>query len=133
MVDLSGIEHYIPNLAAFLGVDPATALFFVTVLVVTANLVSKFIPDDKTGVLGLIRKITTFIGIAASNRISAGLTVNEIAKTTVPIIEQIGEVQEQMESKLENAAAEVVEAFPGVGGGTQKRDPSTGKFRKGHD
>lgn len=131
MVNLSGIEHYIPNVAAFLGVDPATALFLVTVIVVVSNLISKFIPDDKTGVLGVIRKITTFVGIAASNRISSGLTVNEIAKTTVPIIEHVGEVQEQMESKLEGFG-EVVQAFPGAASGP-RRDPTTGKFLKGNE
>ena len=130
MVDLSGIEHYIPNVAAFLGVEPATALFLVTVIVVVANLVSKFIPDDKTGVLGLIRKIATFVGIAASNRISAGLTVNEVVKSTVPIVEHISEVQDQMESKLEGFG-EVVQAFPGAGG--PRRDPATGKFQKGNE
>lgn len=129
MVDLSGIQHYIPNLAAFLGVEPATALFLVTIIVVASNLISKFIPDDKVGILGVIRKITTFVGIAASNRISAGLTVNEIAKTTVPIIEHVGEVQEQMESKLEGFG-EVVQAFPGAASGP-RRDPTAGKFLKG--
>ena len=131
MVDLSGIEHYIPNVAAFLGVDPATALFLVTVVVVVSNLVSKFIPDDKTGPLGFIRKIATFVGIAASNRISAGLTVNEVVKSTVPIVEHIGEVQEQMESKLEGFG-EVVQAFPGAASGP-RRDPTTGKFQKGKE
>lgn len=131
MVDLSGIEHYIPNVAAMLGIEPATALLLVTVIVVLANLTSKFIPDDKTGVLGLIRKAATFIGIAASNRIAAGLTVNEIAKSTVPIVEHIGEVQEQMESKLEGFG-EVVQAFPGAASGP-RRDPATGKFKKGKE
>lgn len=131
MVNLSGIEHYIPNVAAFLGVDPATALFLVTVIVVLANLTSKFIPDDKTGILGAIRKVATFVGIAASNRISAGLTVNEVVKSTVPIVEHIGEVQEQMESKLEGFG-EVVQAFPGAASGP-RRDPTTGKFQKGNE
>lgn len=126
MVDLSGIEHYIPNLAAMLGIDPATVLLLVTITVVVANLVSKFIPDDKVGVLGAIRTIAKFIGIAASNRIAAGLTVNEIAKTTVPIIEHVGEVQEQMESQLKGFGDSISQAFPGYKG--PQRDPATGKF-----
>lgn len=126
MVDLSGIEQYIPHLAQWLGVEPATALLFVGIIVMVANLTGRLIPDDKTGVLGAIRKLCKFIGFYASNRISSGLTVNEIAKTTVPIIEQVGTVQEQMESKLE-AFGGVVEAFPGFSQGPA-RDPATGKF-----
>lgn len=126
MVDLSGIEHYIPNVAAMLGVEPATALLLVTVVVVIANLISKFIPDDKTGPLGMIRKVAKFVGIAASNRIMAGLTVNEVVRATVPMVDQLDNVQNQMESKIE----EVVEAFPGFGKGPS-RDPATGKFVKG--
>lgn len=123
MVDLSGIEHYIPNVAAMLGIEPATALFLVTVIVVIANLVSKFIPDDRTGALGMIRKVAKFIGIAASNRIMAGLTVNEVVRATVPMVDQLDSVQNQMESKIDD----VVEAFPGFGKGPN-RDPATGKF-----
>lgn len=126
MNDLSGIEQYIPHLAQWLGVEPATALLFVGIIVMVANLTGRLIPDDKTGVLGAIRKLCKFIGFYASNRIASGLTVNEIAKTTVPIIEQVGTVQEQMESKME-AFGGVVEAFPGFSKGPA-RDPATGKF-----
>lgn len=125
MYDLSGIEHYIPNVAAMLGVEPATVLLFVGLTVALANLAGRLIPDDATGWLAGVRKVCKFIGLYASNRIASGLTVNEIAKTTLPIIEEIGETQEQMESKL----GDVVKAFPGFTGGPD-RDPATGKFKK---
>lgn len=125
MHELNGIEHYIPDVAAMLGVEPATVLLFVGLTVALANLAGRLIPDDATGWLGAIRKVCKFIGLYASNRIASGLTVNEIAKTTVPIIEEIGEVQEQMESKFTN----VTKAFPGFDGGPT-RDPATGKFKK---
>lgn len=127
MVDLSGIEHYIPNVAAMLGIEPATALLLVTVIVVIANLISKFIPDDKTGVLGAIRKVAKFVGIAASNRIMAGLTVNEVVRATVPMVDQLDNVQEQMESKLEGFG-EIVQAFPGASNLPERG--SDGKFVK---
>ena len=131
MVDLSGIQQYIPPVAQALGIEPATALLLAGLVVMFANLFSKLIPDDKVGFLGFIRKTCRFIGFAASNRVASGLTVNEIARTTVPIIEHIGDVQEQMESKLEGFGG-VVQAFPGVGKGPS-RDPVTGKFTKGNE
>lgn len=132
MVDLSGIQDYIPPIAQALGIEPATVLLLAGLTVMFANLFAKLIPDDRTGFLGFVRKICRFIGFAASNRIASGLTVNEIARTTVPIIEHIGEVQEQMESKLEGFGTEIVQAFPGVSKGPG-RDPVTGKFLKKGD
>lgn len=131
MVDLSGIEMYIPHVAQMLGIEPATALLIVGVIVVASNLVGKFIPDDATGALAGIRRLAKFIGVSASNRISAGLTVNEIAKTTVPIIEHLGTVQDMAESKLDSIG-EIVQAFPGI----NKSEPELpergedGKFKK---
>ena len=127
-MNLQGFEDMIPHVAQYLNVEPATVLLLVGLIVAISNLLGRLIPDDKVGVLGTIRTIAKFIGLYASNRIASGLTVNEIAKTTVPMIEQISEVQESMESKIETATA----AFPGF----QKkptRDPATGKFVKKED
>lgn len=115
------IEDYIPNLAAFLGVEPSTALLLVVTLVALANLAGRLIPDDATGFLGLVRKLCKIIGLYASNRIASGLTVNEVARTTVPIIEQVGDQLDKVESVVQ-----VVKAFPGL----PDRDPTTGKFKK---
>ena len=115
------IEDYIPNLAAFLGVEPSTALLLVAFLIALANLVGRLIPDDATGPLGLLRRVCKIIGLYASNRIASGLTVNEVARTTVPIIEQVGDQLDKVESVVN-----VVKAFPGL----PDRDPTTGKFKK---
>lgn len=121
MVDLSGIEQYIPHLAQWLGIEPATALLFVGIIVMVANLTGRLIPDDATGILGVVRKLCKIIGLYASNRIASGLTVNEVARTTVPIIEQVGDQLDKVESVVN-----VVKAFPGL----PDRDPTTGKFKK---
>lgn len=115
------IEDYIPNLAAWLGVEPSTALLLLAFLVALANLVGRLIPDDATGILGVVRKLCKIIGLYASNRIASGLTVNEVARTTVPIIEQVGDQLDKVESVVN-----VVKAFPGL----PDRDPTTGKFKK---
>ena len=115
------IEDYIPNLAALLGVEPSTALLIVGLIVAFANLGGRLIPDDATGFLGVVRKLCKIIGLYASNRITSGLTVNEVARTTVPIIEQVGDQLDKVESIVG-----VVKAFPGL----PDRDPTTGKFVK---
>lgn len=114
------IEDYIPNLAAWLGVEPSTALLLLAFLVALANLVGRLIPDDATGILGVVRKLCKVIGLYASNRIASGLTVNEVARTTVPIIEQVGDQLDKVESVVQ-----VVKAFPGL----PDRGPD-GKFLK---
>lgn len=78
-MDLSGIEHLIPNLAAFFNVDPATILLIVTIFVALCNLTGRIIPDDATGVLGTVRKVCKLIGLYASNRVTKGVSVNSVA------------------------------------------------------
>src|SRR5690606_23433152 len=97
MNDLSGIEQYIPNLAALLGIEPSTALLLVGLIIAIANLGGRLIPDDKTGFLGFVREACKLIGLYASNRISSGLTVNKIAETTAPIVQELDERIEQVD------------------------------------
>src|SRR3546814_7803216 len=96
------IEYYIPDLANLLGVEPSTALLIVCLLIALMNLGGRFIPDDATGWLGFVRKICKLVGLYASNRITSKLTVNKIAETTVPIVNELGEQIER------------VKAFPGL-------------------
>lgn len=121
---MNDIEQYIPPLAQALGIEPATALLIVGLVMALANLAGRLIPDDKTGVLGVIRAACKIIGLYASNRIATGLTVNQIASTTAPIVEQVSDQLEKVEERLA-----VVKAFPGL----PARDPATGKFLKTKD
>src|SRR3546814_20632306 len=88
---MNGIEDYIPDLAKLLGVEPSTALLIVGLLIALMNLGGRLIPDDATGWLGFVRKICKLVGLYASNRITSKLTVNKIAETTVPIVNELGE------------------------------------------
>src|SRR3546814_6754608 len=60
-------------------------------LIALMNLGGRLIPDDATGWLGFVRKICKLVGLYASNRITSKLTVNKIAETTVPIVNELGE------------------------------------------
>lgn len=81
-MDLSGFEEFIPNIAAWLKLDPATVLFLFLVIKTGANVASRLIPDTSTGWLGYARKLASIIGIDVSKRVAPGVTVNEVAKVT---------------------------------------------------
>ena len=119
MIDLSGFEKFIPDIASMLGVEPSTVLLLVGLIIAIANLGGRLIPDDKTGFLGFVRTACKLIGLYASNRISSGLTVNKIAETTAPIVQELDERIEQVDTVVKKA-------FPGL----PDRDPVTGKFKK---
>src|SRR3546814_1377401 len=95
---MNGIEDYIPDLAKLLGVEPSTALLIVGLLIALMNLGGRLIPDDATGWLGFVRKICKLVGLYASNRITSKLTVNKIAETTVPIVNELGEQIERVKA-----------------------------------
>jgi hypothetical protein len=73
-MDLSILQAFIPNLAGFLNVEPATALLFITLLVTVANLIGRLIPDDKVGVLGFVRDLCKLIGAYTPNRTASNPT-----------------------------------------------------------
>lgn len=116
IVNLSGIEDFIPNIAALLGLDPATVLLLLAIISMAANVVSKMIPDDATGWQSTVRKITTWIGLAFPNRIAHGLNVNDIAKAVVT--RQVTKVAESLpkdtKQELKDQLEEVIPAFPGL-------------------
>lgn len=65
------------------GVSMPVLLGYVGILVAAANMISRWIPDDATGVLNVVRQICKFIGMNVSSRISSGVTLNDAAKVTM--------------------------------------------------
>jgi hypothetical protein len=82
-MDLSGIENLIPPVAQLLGIEPATALLMAGLLVTTANVLGRVIPDTATGPLGVVRKVAKIIGLFVPNRIAPAVSVNDVAKAVV--------------------------------------------------
>lgn len=82
-MDLSFIESLIPNLAAFFNVEPATLVFLIGVITTAANVTARLIPEDATGWQGTVRDIAKIIGVYVSSRVTKGVTVQDIAKTTI--------------------------------------------------
>src|SRR3546814_18300778 len=99
---MNEIVYYCPELAKVLVVEPSTCFLFVGLLIALMNLGGRLMPDDATGWLGFVRKMCKLVGLYASNRITSKLTVNKIAETTVPIVNELGEQIER------------VKAFPGL-------------------
>jgi hypothetical protein len=82
-VDLSGLEFLIPNVAAWLNVEPATVLLILAVVGTVCNLTSRIIPDTATGWLGQVRNIARVVGLHVPNRVLPRTTVDELAVDAV--------------------------------------------------
>lgn len=114
MMDLSGMEELIPPIAQMLGIEPATALLGVGLIVTAANIAGRLIPDDATGALGTIRKAAKFIGLVVPNRIARGVSVDEVAKAVVT--RKVTNVAETIESDAKQVLREqVTNKLPGIG------------------
>ena len=83
VVDLSGVQDYIPNIAAWLGIQPSSALLLVGLVVTAANLGGRVIPDTATGPLGVVRRICKLIGLFVPNRVAPNVSVNDVAKAVI--------------------------------------------------
>lgn len=135
-MDLSFLEHLIPNLAAYFNVQPSTVLLLVTILVTACNLIGRVIPDDKTGVLGMIRDVCKLLGVYAPNRVTSGISVNDVARSVVSQADNsVLAAAESPDSLIpeimqdRDARQQVVPAFPGLQE-CSARDPKTGRFVK---
>ncbi len=79
-------------IAHYFGWDPAVLLATIPIVVIIANYVSRIIPDDQTGFLGIVKTVCKVIGLYASNKITAGITVTDVAKATQTVIPAVTEV-----------------------------------------
>ncbi len=77
------MDQLINGLIGLLGIQGVTVMAFLAVLSVVSQMIGKLIPDDATGVLGIIRKITKVLGLYVSNRIETGVSVNDAARAAV--------------------------------------------------
>lgn len=74
------MEQILQMIASQLGVDPATLPLLIGLIVLISNMISKLIPESTTGVLGVVRKIASILGVALSNRITPNLSSKDISK-----------------------------------------------------
>jgi len=74
----------IEMIARQLGLTDAQLGITLLFIILFANLLSRLIPDDSTGALGVIHKLSKIIGLSASNRIASGVTTTEAVKAMLP-------------------------------------------------
>lgn len=79
-MDLSFIQSMIPNVAAWLHIDPATLLLLLGIGISTCNVFGRIIPDDATGWRGALRSVCKFIGMYAQNRVSVGYKTSDAVR-----------------------------------------------------
>lgn len=123
-MDLSGIEAFIPDIAAYFHVQPATLLLLIGIVCTGANIVSRLIPDDAVGFPGFVRKVCSVIGVYASNRVTSGISINDLGKklvgSQVPLVTDIairnaaGDAAALIPEVVEDATDLVIPAFPGL-------------------
>lgn len=128
-MDLSILQSLTPNVAAFFHLAPETLLAWLIFMATLANIIGRLIPDDKTGPLGAIRETCKILGLYVGNRVTSGVTVNDVAKSIVkpadPVVEELASASDTL---IPDVVEQVVPAFPGL----PPRGPD-GKFIKASD
>jgi hypothetical protein len=69
-----------------LGFDPAQSLAALVLTMLFCNFLARLIPDDSTGLLGIIHKAASIIGLSVSNRLTSNFTTTDAAKV---ILEEV--------------------------------------------
>lgn len=108
-MDLSILQSMIPNVAAWLHVEPATVLFWLTAIVTGANLAARLIPDDQIGAWGRVRDICKVIGIYAQNRVTTGVKASDVLKEIVG-----SRVEAEAHERIQDLASDNESLIPAV-------------------
>lgn len=80
---MDAINWLMDSITAHLGLTGQALFTTLIAISLIARLFAKWIPDDKTGVLGFIRDACKFLGLYVSNRITSGISVGDVAKDVV--------------------------------------------------
>jgi hypothetical protein len=107
-MDLSIIESFIPDVAAWLNVQPSTLLLLWALLATGCNVASRLIPADSTGWLRHVRVVTGIIGVYVPSRITAGGITTEHAAAA--IIVQAGQLSQAANQAVDRAESVLAEA-----------------------
>lgn len=124
------LENLIGPIATWIGMQPTTLLFYIGILVMLANFVSKAIPDNATGIQGWIRSAAGFLGLAFSNRIAPGVSQVDLARQVFAergliAADPTEPEPTELDQPMPEPSSVHPQMFVGVG-----RDPNTGKFTK---
>lgn len=116
------MNEFLVYLSQLTGLQPATLVLLGGIIVTISGALSRVIPNDATGFLGFIRVVASLIGIAPANRITSGVTVNDVAQSLLSPHDSKEEVTEQLK-----ASGVLPDPSAGIAGVTRA---SNGRFQK---
>lgn len=79
-MDAVNLDALVDSIAFALGFEATSLLALFAVLSLVCRLVGKFIPDDATGTLGVIRRVCKVIGLYVGNRVTRNVSTNDAAR-----------------------------------------------------
>lgn len=104
---------------AWLGIEGSAVVATFAMASIISNFLYRLIPDDSVGWKAVAKSIFKVVGLYTSNRITSGVTVNdiakEIAKEPIGDINRAREVAERVDERIEEVVESApVPAFPGL-------------------
>lgn len=102
-------DQLIPDVAGYLHMQPSSVLFFLGVIITGANALGRLIPNDATGFRGYVRAVCRFIGIVVANRVTSGVTMNDVAMKIIG-----NSLPESVNTAITNAASAPGALIPDV-------------------
>jgi hypothetical protein len=88
-MDFSFLDGIIDSISQSIGLQGAELLAALAVLSIVCQYLGKLIPDDKTGILGILRMVLKTIGLYTSNRITAGVSTTDIARVVADSTQKV--------------------------------------------
>jgi hypothetical protein len=88
---MNDLENLVPLAAKVVGVSPSTLLLALGLLHLAAKVTARLIPDDKTGILGSIRKAAGVIGVEPSSRITDGVSIKDVATAAIAAVPEVAQ------------------------------------------
>lgn len=75
------MDQILNGIASELGLSATTVVLLMFIVSKGADLVGRLIPDDATGWKGFVRKAAKVVGVYVGNRVTQGVSTNDVAKT----------------------------------------------------
>ena len=127
------MEELVLMAAAALGISPVTLIMMIPLIVGLSNVITRLIPDDATGILKVVRILTKIIGIYAANRVTSGISVNDVAKTFADGVKGADSAKDRLADLGIKDVNSVLNGTEIVRNPFPTRDPVTGKFVRNVD
>jgi hypothetical protein len=77
------MEHLFNQFIDGFGLSSAHVIVLLVTISLVSQVIGRLIPDDATGLLGVIRQISKVLGLYVSNRVSSGVSVNDVTRSVV--------------------------------------------------